>query len=245
MRRRPGLSGLQRKKREEAKFKNVGEKIEQTQMENVAKQLAQFKDSLEIFANKHRNQINKNPVFRHQFQKMCSQAGVDPLASNKGFWAELLGVGDFYYELAVQVIDVCVSTQHHNGGLLRMEELLGRLTASRGKQAQLISEDDVCRAIEKVAVLGNGFRVLKMKMGRIVVSVPVEMSHDHANLINMAQGQGYVLASACRVELGWPVDRVNAVLTLMMKEGMVWRDDQMDSGEPAYWFQCLFDQAGV
>jgi hypothetical protein len=29
--------------------------------------------------------------------------GVDPLASNKGFWAQLLGVGDFYYELAVQV----------------------------------------------------------------------------------------------------------------------------------------------
>ena len=45
----------------QAKFKNVGEKIEQTQMENVSKQLAQFKDSLEIFANKHRNQINKNP----------------------------------------------------------------------------------------------------------------------------------------------------------------------------------------
>ena len=29
--------------------------------------------------------------------------GVDPLASNKGFWAQVLGVGDFYYELAVQV----------------------------------------------------------------------------------------------------------------------------------------------
>lgn len=28
---------------------------------------------------------------------------MDPLASNKGFWAQVLGVGDFYYELAVQV----------------------------------------------------------------------------------------------------------------------------------------------
>jgi len=24
---------------------------------------------------------------------------VDPLASNKGFWAEVLGIGDFYYEV--------------------------------------------------------------------------------------------------------------------------------------------------
>jgi ESCRT-II complex subunit VPS22 len=32
---------------------------------------------------------------------MCAKVGVDPLASNKGFWAELLGIGDFYYELGV------------------------------------------------------------------------------------------------------------------------------------------------
>ena len=32
---------------------------------------------------------------------MCKQIGVDPLSSNKGFWVDVLGVGDFYYELAV------------------------------------------------------------------------------------------------------------------------------------------------
>ena len=40
----------------------------------------------------------KNPAFRSQFHEMCTKVGVDPLASNKGFWAELLGIGDFYYE---------------------------------------------------------------------------------------------------------------------------------------------------
>ncbi|CBI26612.3 unnamed protein product, partial [Vitis vinifera] len=30
---------------------------------------------------------------------MCAKVGVDPLALNKGFWVELLGIGDFYYEL--------------------------------------------------------------------------------------------------------------------------------------------------
>eukprot|EP00897_Mesotaenium_endlicherianum_P006848 jgi/Mesen1/6191/ME000032S05490 len=43
--------------------------------------------------------INKKPAFRAQFHAMCAKIGVDPLASNKGFWAELLGIGDFYYEL--------------------------------------------------------------------------------------------------------------------------------------------------
>ena len=45
------------------------------------------------------NDIRKNPEFRAQFHAMCARCGVDPLASNKGFWAELLGIGDFYYEL--------------------------------------------------------------------------------------------------------------------------------------------------
>lgn len=34
---------------------------------------------------------------------MCKQIGVDPLSSNKGFWVDVLGVGDFYYELAVSI----------------------------------------------------------------------------------------------------------------------------------------------
>lgn len=49
------------------------------------------------------NDIRKNPAFRSQFHEMCTKVGVDPLASNKGFWAELLGIGDFYYELGLSL----------------------------------------------------------------------------------------------------------------------------------------------
>lgn len=28
------------------------------------------------------------------------------VSAGKGFWAEKLGVGDFYYELAVQIVEV-------------------------------------------------------------------------------------------------------------------------------------------
>ena len=69
----------------------------------MTKQLSEFKASLEDFAVKHKKEISKNPVFRSQFLKMCKQIGVDPLSSNKGFWVDVLGVGDFYYELAVSL----------------------------------------------------------------------------------------------------------------------------------------------
>ena len=38
------------------------------------------------------------------------------LLASKGFWAEMLGVGDFYYELGVQIVEVCMATNHRNGG---------------------------------------------------------------------------------------------------------------------------------
>jgi len=46
--------------------------------------------------------VRRDPAFRAQFHAMCANVGVDPLASNKGAWAQLLGFGDFYYELGVQ-----------------------------------------------------------------------------------------------------------------------------------------------
>ena len=46
------------------------------------------------------------------YQDMCASIGVDPLASSKGFWSEMLGVGDFYYELGVQIVEVCMASSH-------------------------------------------------------------------------------------------------------------------------------------
>ena len=42
-----------------------------------------------------------------RFLQMCAPLGVDPLqASKKSFWSQLLGMGDFYHELAVKVAEV-------------------------------------------------------------------------------------------------------------------------------------------
>lgn len=83
-------------------MREVGSEMEKQHLLELTGQLAEFKSSLEEFAVKHKKEINSNPVFRNQFLKMCKQIGVDPLSSNKGFWVNVLGVGDFYYELAVR-----------------------------------------------------------------------------------------------------------------------------------------------
>lgn len=182
------------------------------------------------------NDIRKNPAFRSQFHDMCSKVGVDPLASNKGFWAELLGIGDFYYELGwyhllslfayfhdwlllqlllnssdtilqaplklqtqyaifygifeficinvvislwflfgnictlhkcskiellgqtgVQIVDICLATRPHNGGLINLQELCNLLRQRRKSDREAVSEDDCLRAISKLKVIQFSF----------------------------------------------------------------------------------------
>ena len=75
---------------------------------------------------------------------MCANVGVDPLASNKGMFAQLLGIGDFYYQLGVQIIEACLATRTHNGGMVELSLLRHLVQVRLGSMAQLI--DAVCPA---------------------------------------------------------------------------------------------------
>lgn len=132
-----------------------------------------FKTNLEEFATHHKHDIKKDPRFRKHFQEMCASIGVDPLASGKGFWSEMLGVGDFYYELGVQIVEVCMAVSHRTGGLMKLDELRIRLNKSRGKRLQEVSNDDLLRAIKKLKILGNGFTLIPLSADRYLVqSIP-------------------------------------------------------------------------
>jgi ESCRT-II complex subunit VPS22 len=72
---------LQQKKREQ--FTSVGRKLDESEVDYMARSLAAFKDALEKFAVKHKKDINRDPTFRRQFAQMCAKCGVDPLASNQ------------------------------------------------------------------------------------------------------------------------------------------------------------------
>jgi ESCRT-II complex subunit VPS22 len=104
MRRRGfGAAAHMQNKQQQEKAVEVGKQMESEHLADMKGQLEIFKKNLEEFAMTHKKEISGNPVFRNQFLKMCKEIGVDPLSSNKGFWADVLGSGDFYYELAVSV----------------------------------------------------------------------------------------------------------------------------------------------
>eukprot|EP00953_Heterococcus_sp_UTEX-ZZ885_P005053 3194-Heterococcus_DN1.PRE.4 len=147
MRRGVGVSAVKQRAKANKAYEAVGQAAAAENLAHVEALMTTFKASLEDFARKHKKDINQDPAFRQQFQTMCTNIGVDPLASKKGFWSEVLGVGDFYYELSVQITEVCLATRPTNGGLLALQELLDRLRAKRSAKSNAISADDVKRAI--------------------------------------------------------------------------------------------------
>lgn len=239
MRRRPGISGLQTAAAARDQYKLLGENVAKIRTDLMKEQLSTFRSQLEEFARKHKNDIKKNPAFRAQFHAMCAKCGVDPLASNKGFWAELLGIGDFYYELGVQIVDTCLVTRPHNGGLIDLEELCSLLSKKRRASREPITEDDCRRAISKLEVLGSGFEVFSVGKRKLVRSVPTELNKDHNQILELAQIRGYVTVEEVERELLWPFGRAVDALETLIKEGLAMVDDGHADGKRRYWFPCI------
>ncbi|GAB4814159.1 hypothetical protein N2152v2_001205 [Parachlorella kessleri] len=239
MRRRPGIQGLQRNVQARDQYKALGEQVQQTKLELMKAQLATFKSSLEEFALKYREDIRRSPEFRAQFHAMCANVGVDPLSSNKGMWTQLLGFGDFYYELGVQVVEACLTLRPFTGGLVELSVLHKYVQKRRGSKADPISEDDVLRAIEKLKLLGGGFGVFKIGFTQFVRSVPREMNTDTNAVIELAQKLGGFLTAAQIVEaLKWTETRMKDVLWLMVREALVLVDDGERGSPRLYWVPC-------
>uniref|UniRef100_A0A0N5BV22 Vacuolar-sorting protein SNF8 n=1 Tax=Strongyloides papillosus TaxID=174720 RepID=A0A0N5BV22_STREA len=242
-RRGVGVGAIQQKQQVQAQYTAKGEELASEQISNFSQQLGIFTKKLEEFAYKHRNEIKKNSQFRRHFQEMCAHVGVDPLASSKGFWASKLGVGDFYYELAVQVIEVCLSTNHINGGLITLNDLRTRLLKSRSKtRRENITNDDILRAVQKIKVLGSGFELLPLDGGRFLIqSIPGELSMDDSRVLQLAEETGFVTVELIMDRLRWEETRTLQVIEHLIKEGLAWVDEQ-PSDTNQYWIPSLFLQ---
>ncbi|KAJ7940875.1 EAP30/Vps36 family-domain-containing protein [Mycena leptocephala] len=208
-RRGVGLAAFDRQEQSKRSFAELSTQLSQSQVDHLHAQLNQFRTALAHFATTHRDSIRRDPAFRHAFQQMCSSIGVDPLAGPRkgGWWAEMLGLGDWQYELGVQIVDVCVSTRERNGGLIEMEELLRLVAKLRGVSGGEITDDDI---------------VVSVADGRkMVCSVVKELDEDQAVVLAIAQQEGGRIVE----------DILNGFGNMLLRDGLCWLDEQDEDAE--------------
>ncbi|CEM37835.1 unnamed protein product [Vitrella brassicaformis CCMP3155] len=243
MRRGVGAARFAREKERDTRFEAVASQLTATRVAQAREHFDSFRLKLQEFALKHRDRINKDPVFRQKFCEMCAAIGVDPLISSRGFWSRLLGVGNFYSELGVQVLTICMATRPQNGGILELSECCHRVRRLRGNLAPPIDEGDIERAIERVAVLGHGgITVMKRRGKTTILSLPDELNPDQTIVLDLAHEKGHVSCRQLNEAFAWTKERSMAVLMVFLREGLVWVDTQVtaeEGGEALYWFPSL------
>jgi ESCRT-II complex subunit VPS22 len=236
-----GLAAFDRESQTLQSFAALSNSISQTQVDHLHSQLSTFRNGLLHFAANHREDIRRDPEFRQAFQRMCASIGVDPLAGPRkgGWWAEMLGLGDWQYELGVQIVDICVSTRERNGGLIEMGELLRMLSKLRGvdEQGGSVTEEDVVRSIKTLKPLGAGYEVVQVGERKMVRSVVKELDSDQAIVLSAAQSAGgRVDEDGLMKVILWTRERTRAALdNLLLRDGLCWIDDQDEEVGKAYW----------
>ncbi|XP_066954642.1 uncharacterized protein lsn isoform X2 [Macrobrachium rosenbergii] len=188
----------------------------------------------------------KQTFFIKRFERFAEVQGcqrdewaVCPSPLLTSFWCEMLGVGDFYYELGVQIVELCVATSHRNGGVLSLEEVIRKLNHRR-RQDNQISGDDIVRAVKKLRILGSGMEVVATGSSQFIYSIPGELSMDHTTVLQLAEKNGHMTVASAASDLGWTHERVSRTLDHLLRIGVAWRDDQ--DRPTSYWFPAFFQQ---
>jgi len=239
-----GLAAFDKSRITSAQYASHGTNLRNSHSTSLATQLSVFRSLLQNFAATHSKEIRSNPTFRAEFARMCAAIGVDPLASSSGaggkdgggsFWSQLLGgsVNDFYFELAVRVVEVCGATREENGGLIGVKEIRDRIMSTRMEGGAEITDDDILRAVSTLKPLGSSYSTLTVGHKLYIRSVPKELNIDQSAVLEAAQLLGYVTVSMLMVNLRWPRARAKTAIEDLVTEGMLWVDKQCSELE--YW----------
>ncbi|KAK2740210.1 hypothetical protein FQN57_006222 [Myotisia sp. PD_48] len=248
-RRGVGLGAFVNRSQASQSYATHGANLRSTHADSLQTQLSVFQSLLHTFALEHAETIKSNPTFRAEFARMCHAIGVDPLAASnikgkgkKGlggsgsFWTQILGgdVNDFYFEVAVRVVELCRETRAENGGLISVETCQRRVAMGKAIGGGLeVSQDDILRSVESLKPLGSGFAIVKVGNKLFVRSVPKELNPDQATVLEVIQLLGFVTVSMLQLNLEWEKARSKTVIDDLLADGLVWVDEQCPENE--YW----------
>lgn len=233
-----GLAAFDNERSRKKQYQLVGDALLAGNIEQMNSQLAKFKQLLANFALEHGRQIRSEPSFRNEFARMCAVLGVDPLnysTKNDGgsVWSTVFAkdINDFYFGLAVRIIEKCRETRGSNGGIIALDKLLSDL--NKGAENP-ISQDDIVRAVESLKPFGPGLHIEKLHNGStVLVNVPKELNRDQTNVLSACEALGYVTTPILADNMGWDAGRGQYVLDEMVASGLLWIDKQVQPTQ--YW----------
>ncbi|KAH0794116.1 Vacuolar-sorting protein SNF8 [Histomonas meleagridis] len=229
-----GLQAIMNQQKEQEAKERMGQELREKQLNAAKTQMATFQKKLEEFARKYKKQIKTDPDMRRDFNTMCLQIGVDPLQSKNGFWSKILGVGDFYHELSIKVIDVCSALKKNAaGGMIPLDDVLTRVKKTYGSKSPKISKDDIEQSLKNLRSIGEGYSVVKIGKQYFIKIVSFDLDNDSSAVLELAKDTGYFVDQG---NLGWDQERFQKAVRALLQEGFIWTDEV--EGQPKRYYVC-------
>ncbi|KAH3902987.1 ESCRT-II subunit protein SNF8 SCDLUD_000590 [Saccharomycodes ludwigii] len=215
------------------------------QKSQLSQQLSVFKDQIINFAKTHNKQLQDDPQLRRKFVTLCNNIGIDFLQLvDKDQKQYIFDPNDFYYELCVKIIEIARDMGSINGGLISFQELLIHLNniQSSSNNSVNVNELDLEKSFQMLTVLKGGFEIITVgKRGKkFLQSVPIELTSDQAQVLDICSIMGYTSKSILRDNYGWKATRCATVLNAMVTTGLLWIDNgdiskNGNDNETLYW----------
>ena len=118
---------------------------------------------------------------------------------------------------------------------------LVKIRRARGMKSQgTISLNDVGQSVEKLSVLGSGFRISTIASRDFLISVPLELSSDQTKVLEVAK-LGHCTIQELKALTGWDVPRCERTLDDLLSSGLAW----FDPVDSSFWFPTLLHLQAV
>eukprot|EP00760_Papus_ankaliazontas_P024753 PhM_4_TR241/c0_g1_i1/m.104828/K12188/SNF8, EAP30; ESCRT-II complex subunit VPS22 len=257
MKRGVGVAYIKRNQDTDKSMKDAGRRLDEENAQKVADSVKMLRERLTQYVREHGTEIHRSPALRMKFKEMCDRLGVDLLTSQKSVIGSVLGLGSFYYEVAVLAIEHCVLTRSQNGGVVPLDDLARRIS----RAGRVVSESDVVYSLSKLECLGPGY-VVRLLGSRRYILPGTDLTSDTTTALEAAAasssstfGCPSLTVADLGIRTGWSAERRERALEALLRDGVVWLERRCESNSPSsssssvvhvYWFPCLMsDDAPV
>ncbi|CAG9582016.1 conserved hypothetical protein [Leishmania major strain Friedlin] len=123
MRRRVGVGHVLQERQQQQRMADLGAQITAERVGQIEDQLEELQAQLKALAQNHKSDITEDPVVRARFRQLADSLGVDLISSKKNLFADALGLGDFYYQLASRTVEACMRERKFCGAYVPLQRV--------------------------------------------------------------------------------------------------------------------------
>ncbi|WP_287586966.1 EAP30/Vps36 family vacuolar-sorting protein [Candidatus Borrarchaeum sp.] len=234
-----GLHDIEKKLKLERDFRKKGTELFFADLGKMLTSLKELRGELKKFEKKYAKELKTIPSYREKVVRMREELGL-PLEI--GVYEEkgkprLFGKDKYYDKLGLEALDILQKHKETSGGIISLAEIV--LLVNKETPGVTISPDDINKALKRLekADLVNIFE-LKSSDVKIVEFIPVGLSSDQNEVLELASINGWTTLEEVMMEKGWSKERSERVLKAF-KDGGIARIDSSYARGTRYYFPGL------